>query len=503
VRMSAQRSAETTRLSTGRPYRRRALMLVVVAACYGVVQYLVNRRTALGWDETVYVSQVARGVPPSVFSAPRARGVVLVVAPVAMLTDSVAAIRAYLSVVSAIGLAAAYWPWLRLRSGVVVPLAAALFAAQWLSVFYGSEAMPNPYVAFGAVAATGWFLRLVAEPARWAPRAGLAVAVAVTALVRPFDAFWIALPLLVAGAVRRRRPPVVATVIGLAAGGADWVVEAFVSYGGPIARLHAAGAENETGLHVSLGDHLRALNGPLLCRPPVDCGGYPWGDVVWFAAIPVLAIAGLLVLRLERSPHLRAAALAAVVAVTFAAAYFVLVGYAAPRFLMPVYALAMIPVAEGITGLCRHGPLGLRVPVALVASAGVAAYVFAQVQTLTTLVPSTNSARTADVQVAGELTRIGVTAPCLLYGHDAVQIAYHVRCASWGIRAGWGGAEVPEQIRTALGDGRRVVVIARTKKPPAPFLRTWRRQRLPAVTAVPGRWYAYLPPAGSTPAHTP
>jgi hypothetical protein len=478
--------------------QRRLLVLGAVAACYGLVQFVVTRRVPLGWDETVYVSQVARGVPAAVFSAPRSRGIVLLVAPVSQIAGSVVAIRVYLSLLSAAGLALAYWPWLKIRTGVVVPLAAGLFAAQWLSIFYGNEAMPNPYVAFGAVAATGWFLRIFAEPGTWAPRAGLAVALAFTALMRPFDAVWVGLPLLAAAAVKRRWAPMVTALVGLAAGGGEWIVEAYLSYGGPLSRLHAAGSDNETGLHLSLGAHLRALNGPLLCRPPVSCGGYPRLDVLWFAAIPLLGIVGLAVLRHERSPHFRAAALAAVVAATTAASYFVLVGYAAPRFLMPAYALAALPVAEGITGLCHLAPGRLRTPAVVLAAIGVVAYAGLQARTLYRLVPYEHRVRSADVQVAGQLKRLGITSPCLLYGHDAVQIAYYLHCDSRGVMTHWGGTQVPASIETALAAGRHVVVTARTKKAPAPFLNTWQRRPLTAVTAT-RHWYAYLPPAASSP----
>jgi hypothetical protein len=500
-----QRPEPATVLSPGRDpatRRSRLLVLAAIAACYGLLQYVVTRRVALGWDETVYVSQVTRGVPAAVFSAPRARGIVLLVAPASLLTSSVPLIRAYLSVVSAAGLAFAYWPWMRIRAGVVVPLAAGLFAVQWLSVFYGNEAMPNPYVAYGAVAATGWFLRMAAEPGTWAPRVGLATAVAITTLMRPFDAVWIAVPLLTAGALRRRRAPVVTIVTGLVAGGADWVVEAYLWYGGPLARLHAAGSDNETGLHFSLGAHLRALDGPLLCRPPSTCGSYPWPEIIWFAAIPVLTLAGLVILRRERSAHFRAAGLAAVVAAVFAASYLVIVGYAAPRFLMAAYALAALPVAEGITGLCRHATGRLRLTALVFAVAGVAAYVGVQAVTLGRLVPEETRVRTADVQVADQLKRLGITAPCLLYGRDAVQIAYYVHCSSYGVMAYWGGTRFPASIRTALATGRHVAVTARTKEAPAPFLRSWRRQTLAGATTN-GRWYLYLPPSRLGATHAP
>jgi hypothetical protein len=476
--------------------RRLVLALGVVAVGYGLVQLLATSRVPLGWDETVYVSQVARGVPAAAFSAPRARGIVLLVAPVSLITDSVIAVRVYLSLVSAACLAAAFWPWLKLRRSLIVPLAAALFAVQWLTIFYGNEAMPNPYVAFGAVASVGWFLRAVAEPRAWTPRVGLIAALAVTALMRPFDAVWIALPVLAAGAVKRSRGPSLSALCGLVVGWAEWIVEAYVSYGGPLARLHGAGAENETGLHFSLVAHLRALDGPLLCRPPVDCGAIPRLDVLWFAAIPVLAMAGLAVLRHQRSPYLPAAALATTTATTIAASYLLIVGYAAPRFLLPAYALAALPVAEGITGLCRLPPGRLRVPAVVVAVVSIAAYAGLQARTLARLVPYEVRVRSADRQVADRVERLGVTGPCLLYGHDAVQIAYYARCSSLGIWSDWGGTQTPTAITAALAAGRHVAVISRTKKAPAPFLTTWQRRELTGVTGT-GHWYAFLPPAAS------
>jgi hypothetical protein len=495
--LNADAAVRETPVTSAR-IRRRLLALGAVAFCYGLIQFVVTWRVPLGWDETVYVSQVAHGVPPAVFSAPRSRGIVLLVAPVALITNSMVAIRVYLSVLSAAGLALAYWPWLKLRTGVVVPLAAGLFATQWLSVFYGNEAMPNPYVAFGAVAATGWFLRMLAEPGAWLPRAGLSVALAFTALMRPFDAVWVGLPLLAAAAVKRRWAPVVTALAGLAAGGAEWIVEAYLSYGGPLSRLHSAGADNETGLHFTLGAHLRALDGPLLCRPPTSCGAYPPLDILWFAAIPLLAVAGLAVLRRERSPHCRAAALAAAVAATTAASYFVIVGYAAPRFLMPAYALAALPVAEAVTGVRRLAPGRLRAPAVSLAALGVVAYAGLQAQTLSRLVPYEHRVRTADAQVAGQLRGLGITAPCMLYGRDAVQIAYYLHCSSHGVMAYWGGAHVPASIKTALAAGQHVAVTTRTKKAPAPFLSGWQRRPLPAVTAT-GRWYAFVPPASLAP----
>lgn len=87
--------------------RRWYLALAVVAACYTLIQLVFLTKVGLGWDESVYASQVAHGVPPSDFSAPRARGVPLLLAPVAIFTASATALRVYLALLSGAGCC---WP---------------------------------------------------------------------------------------------------------------------------------------------------------------------------------------------------------------------------------------------------------------------------------------------------------------------------------------------------------------------------------------------------------
>ncbi|MFD0660507.1 hypothetical protein [Thermocatellispora tengchongensis] len=193
------------------------LALAAVAICYSAVQLAFTTRIGLGWDESVYLSQVARGVPAAEFTASRARGVPLLVAPVAVFTPSVTAVRVYLGLLSGAGLYLAYRPWLRLRPGPVVPVAAALFAGLWLSLFYANEVMPNMWVAYCAVA--GVALACLAggrRPLR--PVAGLVAVFAAASLLRPSDATWLALPLLVYAAVTRRLLVAGCVAAGLAIG---------------------------------------------------------------------------------------------------------------------------------------------------------------------------------------------------------------------------------------------------------------------------------------------
>ncbi|GAA3192335.1 hypothetical protein [Nonomuraea roseoviolacea] len=483
-------------------------LLVLVAAGYGIAQLVaVGPGMGLGWDEVVYVSQVDPRVTATEFIAPRARGITLLVAPIVLVTSSTEALRVCLSVLSALALYASFATWLRLRPGAAAPVAALVFASLWLTLFYGGEAMPNLWVALGAVAATGHFLRHVRGDGGRGRLAGLASCVAGTALMRPPDSLWLVLPLGLALAVpgwgpalrwgpsvrrarpgRARRGAAVALVAGCAAGWAEWIAEAYVRFGGLAARWQAAGAANETGLHFSLAEHARALNGPLLCRPPAHCGPAVTSWVLWWSAVPPLVLLGLYAAR--RRGRLPEALVPAVAGVSAAVPYVFLVGYAAPRFLLPAYALLAFPVAHGALALlegARRGP-ARRAGACLVA-AGFLAHLTLQGVTLDKVVSPRLARREADVRAARALQELGVRGPCLVYGQNAVTIAYRMGCTghtvlSWRRENGF-----PAAVRDAEARGERVAAVARGRA--APFLLAWERRPLEGVG--PGRWYAYLP----------
>lgn len=422
-------------------WRRPALGLVLVALAFTVVQIAgTSLRMPLGWDEVVYSSQSSAQAPATYFDAPRARGISLLAAPVAAMTASTAALRAWMSLLAAVGLVISFWPWRRLAGEAVAVLAAACFASLWIVQFYADEVMPNLYVAYGSVAAVGWFLRSVGTARGGRRPTGALVASAVsigfTALVRPSDAVFLAFPLVAGGlAVRARRGPAVAGSLigGLAAGLLPWIVEAYARFGGPLARLReSSAAQGGMGWHVAIGMELRSLNGPLLCAP---CDK-PWANPalsLWWFATPVLACAGvLLAVRTRRSEpgRLSVLALPAVCALVVSSQYLFLLDYAAPRFLMPVYALAAIPVAGFLADSARAVPARWRPAVATLMAVLFTAHLAGQFLVLHRRAADQTRARGELLQLADHLTRAGLRPPCSLLGSDPVQPAYYAGCSS-------------------------------------------------------------------------
>ncbi|MFD7712063.1 hypothetical protein, partial [Streptomyces sp. NPDC059786] len=344
---------------------RGGLPLAVVAGAFTAAQLvLVPPWTGLGWDETVYVSQISAHAPPAFFSAPRARGVSLLVAPVTSWSESTTLLRIWLALLSGLGLHLALRAWRGLLPVRLLALAGGLFASLWVTVFYGPQAMPNYWVAVGALAAVGCFLRHRADPFGRGALWGLAASAALMAFMRPTDALYATLPLLALSVCVpgwRGPRPALALVAGLAAGAAQWVAEAYTGFGGPARRL-ADGSRIQGGLgwHNAVDDQLRSLGGRALCRPCT--GPLPAVAVtVWWYLLPLLAVLGTAVAVRAGRPARTLVPLAC--ATTAAVPYLFLIGYAAPRFLLPAYALLAVPVAVGLHHLAS-APTGNVRPVA-------------------------------------------------------------------------------------------------------------------------------------------
>ncbi|MDO3703135.1 hypothetical protein Q3W71_15800 [Micromonospora sp. C28SCA-DRY-2] len=450
----------------------------------------------LGWDEVVYVSQHDPHGPAAFMSAPRARGVSVLVWPVASWLESTVALRLFLTATAAVSLGLAFGVWARLVTHwAVAPVAAASYATLWVATFYANAAMPNHYTAMAAVAAVGCYLLAAGERHRPGAYLGLVAALAVAALMRPADAFWLGLPLLAASLlVRRFRrwPLVAATVAGLAAGGVPWLVEAELRYGGLGERLRQASeVQGGTGLRFSLWEVMSTLDGPILCRP---CDSpLRWPAALWWVAVAVLAVLGLRAAR--RAGVAPTAWLPLAVGASMAFPYLFLISYSAPRFLLPTYALVLTPAAYGLVGLVRATPAHRRKLLAAALVAGLAGHLAIQVVILRHVVSEQLRARGDWARVAQALWSHGVRPPCVVSGHEAIPVAYYAGCRALEDRGNNRNATTAELRRTAATTSFAFLV--RDGAPPA-WVRTWQRVPVRGLSA-PG-WVLYLPdrPPGAT-----
>ncbi|MFI1730983.1 hypothetical protein ACH40E_17460 [Streptomyces acidicola] len=477
-------------LAARRPPPRRSPWPALVATAYAAAQLaVVVPHLGLEWDETVYVSQVDPRHPAAYFSAPRSRGISFLAAPVLAATGSTTVLRVVLALLSAAALYAAYRVWQPLLGPGRTALAALLFAGLWTTLLYGSQAIPNLWVALSAVAATGWFLRAVRPQARRRALLGLGAMVAAATIFRFSDGIWLALPLLAACAIVpawRRPAPAIAVVAGLVVGSAQWITEAYVRWGGVGARLHLSSAtEGGMGAHWAGGMAWRSLNGPLLCRPCHVRLTHP-ELTLWWLALPVLALIACVLARRTR----RGAA--TLLPVTCAAAlsipYLLLIDYSAPRFLLPAYALLALPLAT----LTAHGVQSVRGPRVRTLAAGLVAvllalHLSAQYQVLDRNAADARATADRYRSAADGLRRLGLTTPCLVSGAHAPPIGYYAGCASANVGGNNRDTTAHTLLRRAAHEP--TAVLTRTRSGPPSYARTWSPRPLPGTGLT-----AYLPP---------
>ncbi|MGW0424709.1 hypothetical protein [Streptomyces sp. NPDC003015] len=463
--------------------------IAAVAGAFTFAQLvLVRPDLGLGWDETVYVSQVSGRVPAAFFSAPRARGISLLAAPIASWSDSTVLLRVYLAVLSGLGLYFALRIWRAHVRPRVLALAGALFASLWVTLFYGPQAMPNYWVAVGALACVGCFLRVRVNTQDRAAWWGVFAGAALMAWMRPMDAVYVVLLLLalaLALALALRRPRLLAVLAaGLLAGAGEWVVEAYLSYGGLAQRLSdASRIQGGLGWHLAVVDQLHSLGGRTLCRPCTGSAPNPSVTLWWFA-LPVLAALGAVTA--VRARRALPVLLPLACAVTAAVPYLFLIGYAAPRFLLPAYALLALPVAHGLAHLVNAPARGSARTVAVsVVAACLAAHLAAQFVVLEHTVRGSAANRDDWSRTASALHALGVRPPCLLSGYEAVPIAFYTGCGS----AQTDGHDTSTTAAALARAAHRttVAVLAQPGDPPPAYARTWSMERA-------GVHHAYVAP---------
>lgn len=308
-------------------------------------------RMPLGADEITYIARTSVRVSGVSLPPVHGQGVGLLAAPVTLLTNSAIALRIWMSVLSAIGLFLAMLCWRGLRSMWVLALAELILASLAITQNSGVQVYPDWWGALGVLALTGLFLHAV--NGSMSDRAVLpliALASLLIALLRPQNVVFLMGPVILAAlVVRRWRKPkvLIAMGIGVALGFLQWLVGAYLWFGGLGGRIQLSGQEPPSlRLYFALGTQLRSLNGPWYCTPP-DCSGWaiPYESPWWVA---FLAIAALGLWVGWRSTTKASSVLAAVTAAWVFLLYAFLVPFGAPRYLLPTFALMAILAADAI-----------------------------------------------------------------------------------------------------------------------------------------------------------
>jgi hypothetical protein len=461
------------------PVRTDLLWLLGVAAAFTVAVLALNPlHQGFSWDETVYVSQISKHTPAMPWAPERARGMPLLVAPVTLLTSSPTTLRVYLSLLAGAALFLALLAWRRLRAAWVLSLAGLIFGGLCVAQAEAPLVFPNFWAAVGALAATGLFLRGVTKIG--SPRMNailLGAAVAFTALMRPADAVFLFVPLLLFGLMVtawRSWPVLLAVTAGLATGLGEWLAEAYLYFGGLGARLWGTSdASGGTGLHWLNG--LRVMNGRTSWTYPDILG--------WWAAFILLAALGVWAISRSRGwPH-------ALVPAVCAASVYLLYSFpdlVSARYLLPTYLLLAIPVADGIAWLSA-GPLrSRRVAGITVATVFIAAELASQHLVLAKQIGDREAGISSNGQVISELYHLGIHPPCIITADSKQQpflpfrmpAAFYIGCASaWNIR------------KLTFPTRRRVVMIEGGGAHPFGYARGWPKVSLHTIYGVVRIWF--------------
>ncbi len=482
--------------------------LVAAAAAFTVAVLAFNPLSArLSGDEVVYASQIANHVPLLQWNPQHARGVSLLVAPVTLLTSSATILRGYLALLAGTGLFVALLAWRGVVRTRVLTLACVMFGGLWISESLAVQLYPNYWIALGGLAGVGLCLRCLRSPApRWPVLALLALAAAVTSLMRPQDAFFLFAPLLVAALVVAARRPgrrrglaaLIAMLAGLAAGAGDWVAEGYLYFGGPIARVHLT-SRYVGGTRFSPVNSLRIIDGGRTSSVP----GYPsvhgWPHpqlLLWWLGFALLAVLGIWVAATTEGW--------AVALLPAASALGIYALYTFPvrdnyRYLVPIWALLSIPAAQGMDWLITRWRNPARLTVVVVAAAFIAVELGTQHPLLMQHSAAMRTGSQAEVRIVNSLRKLGVHSPCV------VTSVYRPHFAPISEAAGFytGCTYLCPVARPTAGTGTgRLVVLVQGTAPPwvqgtAPpwrYARNWGAHRLGAANV-----YAYLQPAGQPP----
>lgn len=417
-------------------------------------------RMPLGADEITYIARTS--VHSSGISLPpvHGQGAGLLAAPVTLFTDSLTAIRAWMSVLSAVGLLLSMLCWRGLRPMWVLALGELILASLAITQNSGVQVYPDWWGCLAVLALTGLFLQAVNGTMR--DRVVLPLIAFVSfgiVLLRPQNIVFLMGPVILAVLLVRRWRKIkimVAMVVGIALGSAEWALGAYLWFGGLLERVHLAGQEPPAlSIYNALGTQLRALNGPWYCIPPHCTGWASPGETPWWVAFAAVATAGLVIgwrQRWMRASTVLAAGTAAWVFLLYA----FLVPFGAPRYILPSLALMAILSADAIAWAVTEGRW--RKTAVVLSCVFILSGMVSQRVILQRQVSLQNWSRNY-VQQAAELKKLGVRPPCAM---ESPSIGYFLGCS-----APWTGMSMPE-------------FLARSPQ----GLKGWRLLQVPGLTTI-------------------
>jgi hypothetical protein len=415
---------------------RRLILLVGVGYLIAqLVAFSLDR--APSWDEAIYLSQVAPGAEPLPFVPSRARGITFLAIPVLQLGGSLLQLRFFLIVASAAALTASFRSWAPVV-GFGAVAAALLFAGAWPTLFYGSELMPNLWLALIAVAVTAVLARRLARGEGRYDELIAGGLVALSALIRPLDAVVLTAALvLLPIAVRRATVSwTIHLLLGLAAGWAPWLLEMTGRFGSPGEAFAAAARLGHTGrwsLFENARQYLALSDGPSI--GPVAAPDIPLSGSLWLLGLASLALLG--VRACSRASLLPSIVVPTAAGIGLAAEYVLFTDAQAPRFLLPALALLSVPAGAGLDSIVAGiRDRGRAEPIRIVAAAGasilVIVWVVVQVRIGARVEAGVTRQRATADRAGLEVRRLARGEPCHLYS----EASFPIVGLSAGCRAG-------------------------------------------------------------------
>jgi hypothetical protein len=427
----------------------RRLILVVGIAYLAAQLMLFSLDRPSGWDEAVYLSQVTPDGAVLPFVPYRARGITFLAIPVLQLGGSLAQLRLFLAVASAAALIASFRMWAPVI-GYGAVAAALLFAGAWPTLFYGSELMPNLWVAMTAGAAAAVLARRLAGRAGRYDELVAGGLVAVAALIRPLDAIVLTAALVLLPIALRRATVswTVHLVLGLVAGWAPWLVEMTVRFGSPGEAFAAAARMSPAGRWSLFGNaqqYLALSDGPTIGSTVAH--DIPVTGLLWFIGMAILVVLG--VRAATRRNILPSLVVPTAAGIALAAEYIVFTDAQAPRFLLPALALLAVPAGLGFVTIVagtRVGADPVRFAGRTVATILVIAWAIVQMGIAAGIEADAADQRASAQRAGLEVRRLSAGEPCHVYSEGSFPIVgYAAGCgaaplgnvlAVWNDRAG-------------------------------------------------------------------